>query len=76
MTQEEQERVGELADDLAGLLIGHDQLIQGVALASVLATWLACHPLHLRGGLLELHISAVHEMVETSPNGGDHATRK
>jgi hypothetical protein len=45
------------------LLAGHHPVIQGAALADLLATWLAGHDPEVREALLDAHVHIVRELV-------------
>jgi hypothetical protein len=52
-----------IEDACAAILAGEDPGVQGAAIASLLACWLAGHEPEIRDRLIEAHIRAVREMV-------------
>jgi hypothetical protein len=53
-----------LSDVLAPLLAGKGPDVQGVALANLLAMWIAGHPKEARLFMLKLHMALVLDLVE------------
>jgi hypothetical protein len=60
---EEIETAQRIAAHCHSFLTGHRPAVQGAALASLLATWLAGHAPELREALLDAHIHLVRELV-------------
>lgn len=52
-----------IAEAIKPLLAGHHPVIQGAALADLLAIWLAGHPPEFRQTLLDAHIEAVRDLI-------------
>lgn len=55
-----------LAERIKPLLAGHDQSVQGAALADLTSLWLAGHPAQLHGALLKLQFEAILALLPSS----------